>query len=150
MQIQSTLSNARGYEQFSYVSAKTDGNSKKPDEIVSNSITPFDSIVPLSQKAYQIFDKLTLDFTLEQKNVAKDSFNNAAYRYMVSKGIEQLDEQQIVRQFYEQFEGVVPDGIIASMLDSRISETKNYDERNFLTQFRDLLNEPTISLNISI
>jgi len=155
MQIQSTLSNSQSYEPSSYVNTRVNRGSTDSFEPVSQGIIPFESAVPLSQKAYQIFDKLTVEFSTDSKLEAQNIFNeailsDAANKYMTSRGIERLDQQQVVQQFFDQYGGTMPDGVIASMLNSRISESVSANERNFLTQFRDLLEEPTISLDISI
>jgi len=155
MQIQSALSNSQSYEPSSYVNTRVNRSSTDSPEPVLQGIIPFESAVPLSQKAYQIFDKLTVEFSTDGRLDAQNVFNDAilsdaANRYMTSRGIERLDQQQVVQQFFDQYGGSMPDGVIASMLNSRISESANANERNFLTQFRDLLEEPTISLDISI
>jgi len=156
MQIQNALSNSSYYEPSAHVQqAAQKRQAEAIGDFTSVGIEPFNSFLPLSQKAYQIFDKLTMDFSEEGKIEAEKSINSsllssAANRYMSSRGIEKLDQQQIVQQFYDQFGDIMPDGVIASMLNSRIGETTNLAEQNFLTQFRDLLEEPTISLDISI
>jgi len=155
MQIQSALSNSQNYEPSSYVNTKVNRSGEDSPEPVIQGVVAFESAVPLSQKAYQIFDKLTVEYSTDGRLDAQNAFNdailsNAANRYMSSRGIERLDQQQVVQQFFDQYGDSMPDGVIASMLNSRINESTNANERNFLTQFRDLLEEPTISLDISI
>ena len=155
MQIQNALSNSQHYEPFSYVNTKVNRSGEDVKDSVAQGITSFEPVIPVSQKAYQIFDKLTVELTTEGKQEAENIFNNAvasnaANRYMSSRGIEKIDQQQVVQQFFDQFGDSMPDGVIASMLNARIAESASYNERNFLTQFKDLLEEPTISLDISI
>ncbi len=120
----------------------------KPVEVKSPSV-PF--LQYFSEKAILVFERLTYEFSPEQKERSRESLSSIgkAAAFASVNGFNTQNERNVVSQYFENFSGVLSDEAIQKMIRTKL-DNPNYENREFLEKFAQELGEPLQGINIKV
>lgn len=109
------------------------------------------SLENFSEKAILIFANLTSDFSVQEKETAREALSSIgkAAAFAATNGFETQSERNVVSQFYGNFSGVISDEAIKKMIHAKL-DNPNYENRAFLEKFAAALDEPLKGIDIKV
>jgi len=105
----------------------------------------------MSEKANLTFDNLSFGMSQQEKDKVAESLNSIgkAAAFAAINGYDSQDERLVVTQYFGNFSGVISDDAIKKMIASKLNNP-NYENREFLENFSQQLDEPLRSINITV
>jgi len=104
-----------------------------------------------SEKAQLTFDSLTANLSQEKTNELTQTLNSIgkAAAFASMNGFDRQDERLVVSQYFGNFDGVLSDDAIKNMIFSKLNNP-NQENREFLQDFAQALDEPLKSIDITV